>query len=54
MVNINVYDENGNLAYVIPSHDSFYMVRVSKEVADGMSCKVYDESGDCVYTMEAA
>lgn len=53
MVNIWVYDENGDPAYIIPSTQALYKVRVNKEVSDGMSCKVYDMNGDCIYTMEA-
>lgn len=55
MVTINVYDaDSGDYLFNIPSHDSFYKVRVAQLVSQGLCCKVYDENDDVIYTIEAA
>jgi len=50
IVTINVYDaDSGDYLYNIPSHDSFYKVRVADLVKDGFDCKVYDENDEVIY-----
>jgi len=54
IMTINVYSaETGEYLFNIPSHDSFYKIRVHTLIEDGFNCKVYDENYELVYTMES-